>query len=195
MGYEVTGIDVSPDLIAIAEAKARKALVRAEFSVADIRALASDQHYDGILCRGVLNDLISDRARLAACEGLGRALRRRGLLVLDVREWHTTALRKREQPVFERTVETEKGRLTFRSQTTLDAPNRRLIVSEQHILIDGELETTRHHSFVMRCWTGEELRGQMTTAGFSSISLYGDYDANAPPGLTERLVAVASLGV
>lgn len=38
------------------------------------------------------------------------------------------------------------------------------------------------HTFVMRCWTRDELGMQPEKAGFSSINIYGDYDVNAPAG-------------
>ena len=98
MGYEMTGIDVSPDLIAVAETKARKARLPIKSSVTDIRAFSGVQRYDGILCRGVLNDFVTDAERRAVCRSLVNALRCGGLLVLDVREWYRTALIKREQP-------------------------------------------------------------------------------------------------
>jgi len=61
--------------------------------------------YDAILCRGVLNDLINDQSRQEVFFSFARALRKGGLLVLDVREWNASALRKEREPIFEKTIE------------------------------------------------------------------------------------------
>ena len=46
--------------------------------------------YDGILCRGVLYDFVNDDARLSVFAAFTGALRRSGVLILDVREWEAT---------------------------------------------------------------------------------------------------------
>lgn len=194
MGYAVTAIDVSPELIAIARAKLTDAHQNVSFSVADILELPEEPRYDGVLCRGVLNDFVTDVDRQEACARLGRVLRENGLLVLDVREWHATVKRKTKKPVFERTLETEKGTLYFRSQSELDSQTRQLIVSEQHVLTQGNVQTFRTFCFVMRCWTQDELRAQLTRAGFGSMRFFGDYNVNAALGVTDRIVAVACRG-
>jgi chemotaxis methyl-accepting protein methylase len=67
------------------------------FGVGDILKLSASR-YDAILCRGVLNDLVDEDARSSAFASFGRALRKGGVLVLDVREWDATAARKSREP-------------------------------------------------------------------------------------------------
>jgi hypothetical protein len=43
-----------------------------------------------IPCRGVLNDFVNDDARLSVFAAFAGALRRSGVLILDVREWEAT---------------------------------------------------------------------------------------------------------
>jgi hypothetical protein len=65
--------------------------------------------YDGILCRGVLNDFVNDDAPLSVCAALAGALRRPGVLILDVREWEATRDRKQPEPVFRKSVLTDRA--------------------------------------------------------------------------------------
>jgi hypothetical protein len=53
---------------------------------ADLCAPAVRQRYQAAMCRGVLNDMITDAERDAALRGLRGALSDGGLLMLDVRE-------------------------------------------------------------------------------------------------------------
>jgi hypothetical protein len=113
--------------------------------------------------------------------------------MLDVREWNGTALRKTKDPVFKRRVETDRGRLSFRSVTQLDHATRQLLVAERHCIEKNREKVVAECDFVMRCWTQEELHTHLTDAGFGSIVCFGDYDQDTATGSTDRLVAVASL--
>ena len=189
-GYVVHGIDMSPALIAVA----RRSLVdpsgSLSFAVGDISTLPPAR-YDAILCRGVLNDIVDERIREDVITVLGRALRPEGVLVLDVREWHATAERKAREPLFKKSVATDRGTLTFTSVTDVDATARRLIVAERHTLDDNGRERSADYEFVMQCWTRDELDACLRRAGFGAAAWFGAYDAAVAAGATDRLVAVA----
>src|SRR5262249_27634024 len=131
-GYRVRGIDMSADLIEEANRSAGPQSPHASFEVGDILTL-SRSNDDAVLCRGVLNDVVDDDDRQAAfASSFARALRGGGVLILDVREWDATVVRKAREPLFRKRVDTDRGRLTFTSVTELDPPTRRLLVKETH---------------------------------------------------------------
>ena len=117
-GFVVTGLDAAAELLAVARQQAGADAVT--FVHADLGALAPAPAYQAVLCRGVLNDLVEDRARREAFRAFARALTRGGALVLDVREWEATRRRKTREPLLERVVPTAQGTLTYRSETRLD---------------------------------------------------------------------------
>jgi SAM-dependent methyltransferase len=189
-GYVVRGIDLSTHLIEQANRSLVSESPQVSFAVGDILNLPAS-HYDAILCRGVLNDLVNDDERSSAFGSFGRALRIDGVLVLDVREWDATAARKSREPLFRKRVDTERGKLTFTSVTELDVPTHRLLVKERHTLeVDGH-EYSSDYEFVMRCWTQSELDALLRLNGFGSVLYRGAYDPAIAPGDTDRLVVVA----
>jgi len=192
-GYEVTGLDASEQLLHEARRRAAGAGLDVKFVAGDILALPASQRYDALLCRGVLNDLPDARSRRRAFASFARALKPGGVIVFDVREWEGTVSRKTGEPVFERSVETPRGRLTFRSVTRLERRARRLVVEERHALRAGGAERVSEYTFKMRCWTEEELRDVLSGAGFANALYFGAYDRSVPAGSTDRLVCVASL--
>jgi hypothetical protein len=113
------------------------------------------------------------------------------VLILDVREWETSAARKAREPVFKKSVDTDRGKLTFTSVTELDRENRRLVLSERHTLVEDGQERSSDYQFVMRCWTRGELESALTRSGFSPVAYFGAYDPTLDIGATDRLVAVA----
>lgn len=130
-GYAVHGVDASADLIDVANQSVHEERDSLSFAVGDILQQPAAR-YDAILCRGVLNDFIEDVDRASVLRAFSRALRPGGVLILDVREWESSAERKTREPVFRKSVDTDRGRLTFTSTTELDRENRLLLSSERH---------------------------------------------------------------
>ena len=149
--------------------------------------------YDGILCRGVLNDFVNDDARQSVFAAFAGALRRPGVVILDVRDWEATRERKQREPVFRKSVRTDRGTLTFTSTTELDPERQQLLLSETHTLVNDAGEHSSDYRFVMRCWTRTELESVFERGGFGSVAYFGAYDPAVHAGATDRLVAVAQL--
>lgn len=191
-GYIVTGVDISARLIAEAHQRLSGPSLSVSFAVGDILALPITREMDGILCRGVLNDLLDEACRREVFRSFARVLRPGGAVILDVREWEASARRKRVDPAFEKSVETIYGRLTFRSITQLEPQTRRLLVAERHTLGKNSEEVVSDYDFKMQCWTEEELKEHLTEAGFADILYFGAYDQTKSPGASDRLIAVAS---
>lgn len=68
----------------------------------------------------VLDDIVDDTDRDRVFEVFSHAQRPGGVLILDVRDWEASAVRKAREPVFRKRVSTERGELTFTSTTALD---------------------------------------------------------------------------
>lgn len=165
-GYAVNGVDLSPQFVTEAQRRLGETALPVSFSVGDILDLSAAIPYDAILCRGVLNDLLDEPNRRGAFLSFARALRSGGVLILDVREWDATLRRKTQEPVFEKSVETPRGHLTFRSVTRLEHETQRLLVSEQHTLRNQGVVSVSTYDFSMRCWTRQELQEHLTGTGF-----------------------------
>jgi SAM-dependent methyltransferase len=191
-GYAVEAVDQSPALIETARQSVGRHGNSVSFRVGDLLALPAAM-YDGILCRGVLNDFVDEDARRLVFAVFAGALRRKGVLILDVREWEATRDRKQREPVFRKSVATDRGTLTFTSITDLDPERHQLLLSETHTLVDDAGEHSSDYRFVMRCWTRSELESVFVRNGFMSVAYFGAYDPAIHAGATDRLVAVAPL--
>ena len=192
-GYRVLGLDTSAEMISQAGSKDRGSTGNVQFLEADLLEMPVLPAFDAILCRGVLNDLTSDDDRRHIFPAFAVALRKKGLLILDVRDWDRSLVSKKAQPLSQRRVATDRGELIFRSETGCDEGGHRLLIRETSELISGG--TTKHTSFdlAMRCWTTDELTGSLSAAGFSVIKLLGDYDESIPVGSTDRIIAIVRL--
>jgi 2-polyprenyl-3-methyl-5-hydroxy-6-metoxy-1,4-benzoquinol methylase len=191
-GYMVTGLDLSTSLLAEAQKRIRTTALSIALVCGNMLALPFASQYDALLCRGVLNDLLETPSRQAVFVAFASALRPGGVLLCDVREWHATVHRKSQEPVFEKSLHTPRGTLTYHSVTQLDHQHHQLRVAERHVLAHNGSETVADYDFTMRCWTQEEIQRSLTQAGFGSVVYLGDYESTVPVGATDRLVSIAS---
>lgn len=177
-GFAVTGVDRSAELLAVARERAPEV----EFEEGDLRVWTPRAPFDAALCRGVLNDCIGDEDRQAAVDGLGRALRPGGVLLVDVRDWDGSVERYRRASMHEVSAATPEGTFTFTSATALDPEQRVLRVGER-IALEEHVEG---FDFTMRPWTRDELEATLRDAGFDRIE--------GAPGLgarADRIVVTA----
>ena len=197
-GFQVVGLDASEPFVRQAQ-QTYGALPHAprfvQENLLDLGPPGDGGLFDGILCRGVLNDLVGVAPRQRVMHAFARVLRPGGMLLFDVREWTMTARRIAQNPTFVKEVATERGVVTFRSVTRLDPPTRQLHIHEHHHLHGLGEESERSYDFVMQCWTREEVTDALVAAGFRVIEEWGAYDERVPPGATDRLVVAACLHV
>ncbi|WP_327404593.1 methyltransferase domain-containing protein [Streptomyces sp. NBC_01288] len=137
---------------------------------ADLCSLDVGSPYQAVICRGVLNDMITDLERDAVLVSLESSLRQGGLLILDVRDEHGSRARADGTP-HERTVELGPGKLLiFTSTVTWQAGLLR--VHEQYdLLARDEPRRRSSYDFTMRPWSRAELRERLSTAGFHDIEI------------------------
>jgi len=191
LGYRVTGVDRSTEMLALARARTDSP-VGATYEVADLTTLPGWRSFDAVLCRGVLNDLVEDEPRAAAFEALARVTRPGAVLLLDTRDWEQSAAQRAARPIAERRVSTPRGLLVFRTVTRLDPATHRLLLSETQVLETPAGERiTAADEFVMRCWTRDELDSVLRRTGFEAIEYSGTYDG-APLGTGDRIVVAAT---
>jgi len=183
-GFRVTGVDRSSQLLMLALKKAAAGL-EIPFVDGDILTFNGDRQYDAVLCRGVLNDLVEEHDRILVFRSFAASLRYGGALILDVRDWEKTVKTKSAEPVFHKKVDVDGNILEFTATSELDPTNRLLRVHETHKYRDDE----SRYDFTMKCWTKEELAGNMNSAGFGEIGLFDSYTPKSAPDKTDRIVA------
>jgi ubiquinone/menaquinone biosynthesis C-methylase UbiE len=85
LGYQVTGVDISEQMIAYAKEKAIKENVNVNFEIDDMLNLSSENRYEGIICIGnALVHLNSDEDVKKALFKMHRSLKPGGTLVIQV---------------------------------------------------------------------------------------------------------------
>jgi SAM-dependent methyltransferase len=191
-GFEVTGVDRSEDLIAVARHQFGEMTGRPKFDVADLTRFRCPAGFDAVLCRGVLNDILADEEREAIAKCFADHVRPHGAVILDVRDWTKTASRYRDQATWKRRVNLPDGReLLFESRSELVPEQQELQIDELFEVRwpkTGEIERSTN-KFRMRCWSADELH-RLFGFWFDAVDIAPDYFE--PAKWNDRLVFVGS---
>jgi SAM-dependent methyltransferase len=189
-GFRVLGFDGSAEMVEVA--RKRPAASNLEFCVGDLSSFQHPRQFRAILCRGVLNDLLTDSDREQVARQFGRLLAPGGVLLLDVRDWLRTVDRYRARPRTIRAIDlADGGRLTFQSDTTLDPSTRQMTISETFQFREAGSATVERctSEFRMRCWFTSELHERFVP-WFENVDILLDYVV--PPAWTDRFVLVGT---
>jgi SAM-dependent methyltransferase len=190
-GFRVSGVDQSPELIEIAQRQAATLGFQADFSVANLLNLEPARKFNGVLCRGVLNDFLTDADRDLVFRRFAQWLVSGGVLILDARDWARTTVRYRAKPASRREISLpDDGLLIFESSTSLDAVRHQLIVREVFEHRCGKHFETTENMFAMRCWSREEIADRLA-GDFENIAVLANYGKESA-SWSDRLVVVAS---
>jgi SAM-dependent methyltransferase len=185
-GHDVELLDASEELLSIA----RRRCPTAPTHLSDICDLALSRSFDAVICRGVLNDLVTDAERDDALSSFAAAVRPDGSLVLDVREREQSA-KKCNGAERRNDVDLGSGdRLIFTSRPLWR--DGLIEVEEQYDLVSADgRRTTSTYAFRMRPWTVEELEQRLERAGFDRIEIAPGHGRRAQ----DRLFVVARRAV
>ena len=154
-GFDVVGIDTSEEMLAVARERAPEV----QFECADLFSWRPDEPADGVLCRGVFNEVLADDERQGGIDALFAMLRDGGLLILSVREIEQTRIRYGREPVVSRSAEG----VYFRSESRFIAD--RLVVEETISSDDAHAD----HRFEMQPWSLTEVDERLAAAGFGRV--------------------------
>lgn len=90
-GFEVVGIDLSPDMIEIANAKlsqdkSEQTLTRQQYKVCDMRSISYEQAFDAVIsvCDS-MNYLLAENDLKDTLDGAYRALKSEGVIIFDMK--------------------------------------------------------------------------------------------------------------
>ncbi len=171
-GFYVTGLDLDPAMIRTADNKNQNIGNRPEFRIGtmtDLRAIAGDSFFDGILCLGnTLPHLthISER-RTFFRESYGSLKQNGKLLIQTVNYDHILALRQTSLPAI------DNDEIRF-ERNYLHNGDDKLILFTTSLMIKSTGQKTEG-SVRLYPLVRNELHGLIMEAGFSSAEFFGNY--------------------
>lgn len=177
LGYAMTGVDLSQDMLWIASQKARKAGIAIPFVRQDMRELHLHRPMDAILatCDGV-NYLLTDEDALAFFQAAYRSLRPGGGLFFDVSTPYKLQNTLGNQLLWDDSEHvTYLWQNSYSQHTGICSMHLCFFVKEK----DGSYRRLDEEQ-KQRAHSAESLTALLKQAGFEHISLYGNGRLDVP---------------
>jgi len=182
-GYQVTGSDLSPDMLAAAREKARLAGRKIPFVAQDMREIALHKPADAIVCAcdGV-NYLTGDGDARTFFRSAYAALAPHGLLLFDVSSEYKLREIIGDKPFFE---ETEDYAYWWSNRY---APKQRLLdMALTFFVREGAAYRRFSERHRQRAYSVEELTEALRAEGFFVQGVYEAFTQEPPSPNSERL--------
>ena len=170
-GYDVTGVDVSAQMLSVARRKSAKAQVRIEWIEADVRGAGAGRVFDvGLFMFAVLGYMLPNEDVMAALRSARRQIRKDGLLCFDV--WYGPSVLHVRPSERARTVSIPGGQLVRIVTSRLDIRRHACEVHYHFWRIVGtRVEAEGEEVHTVRYFFPMELELMLAQSGFSLASL------------------------
>lgn len=188
-GLNVTGVDLSEEMLRAAQEKARSFGVSVPFVHQDMCALTLPRRVDAVLatCDGV-NYLTEDAQALRFFERAFAALKPGGLLAFDV-----STLEKLSGTLGDAFFGEDRSDITYLWQNRWDAQKRCVRMEIAFFVREADGRYRRFdETQVQRAYTPQELTALLVRAGFAQVRVMGGFTMDAPRGGEERIHILAS---
>ena len=190
-GFQMTGVDISREMLWQAAQKSRKQGAAIPFVQQDMKALNLHRPMDAVIatCDGV-NYLLKDDDLMSFFRAARRAIRPGGALVFDVSTPY-----KLKQVLCSGLMGEDREQVTYIWQNTWN--EKRQTVDLDLIFFirepDGHYRRLEEHQR-QKAWDEKSLKETLWHAGFRTVSIYGDYSLNAPREGNQRWHVAAVRG-
>jgi SAM-dependent methyltransferase len=183
-GYEVTGVDLSPFLLKVADERARADGIRVRWLEGDMRQPIAGERFDIVLnlftSLGYFADEADDRKVVDAA---ATVLVPGGRFLLEVINGERLMARFEEREWF--TV----GEAAVVERRSLDRSARRMVV-ERTVTTPNDTEINLH---AIRLYNGRDVSAILRSSGFGRVDLYGDWNGEPLTSDSLRVLAVGTM--
>lgn len=180
LGYNVTGLDISPDFLKIANEKSLKSSLSVEWIKRDMRDIPFVNKFDlTFIMFGAWGYFEEDRENYIVLEEINKSLKMNGHFILDflnhdwiVHNFQPTHWVKREIGYYleKRILDIQNGRLNTES----------IVIKRDGSILEWETST--------RAYTLIEIKNMLQQAGFNIINIYGNLERQSSDLNSPRLL-------
>jgi SAM-dependent methyltransferase len=181
-GYRVTGIDLSAEFVAEAQATAASRGLDTEFLRQDMRAIDAEAEFDGGFCFGNSFSYIDYAGSCAFLAAVSRSLKPGARFALESGIAAESLL-----PKLERRRWLQLGDILFLSSNQYDAVESRLDIQYTFVR-DGHADTREACSYI---YTVAEIRRMLSQAGLQATDYYSSFESHPYELGSGRLLLVA----
>ncbi len=179
-GFEVVGIDLSPEMIEVADEKESDVA----FHAGDIRSFENGG-FDGVVSLfNVINCLPSMDDLVGFLTAARQRMNDHGAMIVEA--WNAVAVMADPPTVVEREYEFDGGTIRRKATPVSDFMNQKLLIRYEISINGGEAFTVDHPLVLFMPW---EIRQALERSGFGSVETLTALPGLGPAGDTDRMLA------
>jgi 2-polyprenyl-3-methyl-5-hydroxy-6-metoxy-1,4-benzoquinol methylase len=190
LGYKVTGIDASPDMIKLAKEKAKKVGASIEFSCINIHELNVIGEFQAAYCLGYTFHYMTTYSDVMSfLHTINKALLPKGLFLVDfINGWSLIEGINRDKFVYQR----EDATIFHFEQASLNRKKRVRHIEFYYVIDchDGHVKTISAEED-LRIFFDDEVQMLLSTCGFEKIKSFGDYTLDTKASGVPDIIIVA----
>jgi ubiquinone/menaquinone biosynthesis C-methylase UbiE len=170
-GYDVTGIDLSQDMLAIAERKFRNNERKPSFIQKDVTKLDFDEEFDGAYCFNAFFHMTTYGTVVESLKGIQRSLKEGGAFTFDVfNGWQMLDT----TPHMHISHEGDTKVIEFNCNRTVDKMRRVKCIESLWFIEENGHISLELDSYELRMFFHDELMFLLENSGFEPLVAYGD---------------------
>ncbi|MBQ6060165.1 MAG: class I SAM-dependent methyltransferase [Clostridia bacterium] len=182
-GFQMTGVDISREMLWEAAQKSRKLGIAMPFVQQDMKALNLHRPMDAVLatCDGV-NYLLTEEDLLSFFRAAHRAVKPGGALIFDVSTPH-----KLKNVLCSGLMAEDRENITYMWQNSWNERQRTVSLDLVFFVREKENQYRRIEEHQkQRAWDEKTLKENLWHAGFRAVSIYGDFTLNSSTDENQR---------
>ena len=185
-GITVTGVDISPDMLAVARSKTKKG-ADIEYICQDMRELDLYSKYGGAVCTlDSLNHLLTIEDISSVFARLKYFTEPGGLFIFDMNSDY-----KHKKILKNNTFVYDAGGVYLVWQNSYNQKRRLVHIELDFFVENGGTYNRYYEDFYEKAYFHEEIVSALESNGFRLVELLGDYTLSIPDEKAERFIYVA----
>lgn len=178
-GYQVTGVDLSPEMLEFAQDKAKQAGVEVRFIQQDMRQLNLDERFDLVTCwYDSLNYLLEYDELVRTFRNVAQVLNPGGLFIFDMNSRYGLAVHWQRHPAY---VQQDTEELFEIHRPSYDFERDIAIMKITGFYREGKRWRRIDEEHKERGYTLAQIRQALGGAGFAELACWGNLREMTPP--------------
>jgi ubiquinone/menaquinone biosynthesis C-methylase UbiE len=186
-GYDIWGVDISEEMLAIAENKARNKKLNIKFIKQNMTELALNKSFDSVLCMcdGV-NYIVDEEDLFRYFKIVYNLIKAGGIFIFDISSRYKLANILGDNTLFQ-----EKDDFCYVWENCFDQEEELLEMHLNFFIPQQGLYKRMEEYHMQRAYSEEHLIKLLSEAGFHNIKSYDDMKLEKPTNRTERIFFAA----
>ena len=187
LGYEMWGLDLSEDMLSIAESKARALKQKIKFLNQNMTDMRLKEKYEAVLCMcdGV-NYILDEDGLTSYFTSVYNALERKGIFIFDISSYY-----KIRYILGNNTFHEEKNNKHYIWNNNFDGDSDTVEMNLIFFIPEDGLYKKFEEQHIQKAHKEEYLTALLRKVGFSDIRVFGEFSMDKPDAESERVFFAA----